>query len=206
MKKMIVLVCIAFIASVQVKAQWSVTPEVGIAAVHRNDLMSDDWIIGTKSGVGLGYQFNQTLGLKSGLYYALRGLSLDGFYEPSGEYHPANSKVNLRRHFLQIPFLFNYSRPLNKDVVLNLAVGPYIAFSVKDYCNESTFIETYMPDELDCRTFDWGVSASAGVEIKKKWIINLNYDLSLGKEAANDGLNANYHTVSLSAGYKFSFK
>lgn len=207
MKKMIVFVCILFVISVQVKAQWSVTPEVGIAAIKNNGFGGDGWIIGPKTGVGLGYQFNHNMGLKSGLYYAQRGFSMDGVYEPTGEYHAAHSEIKFRRHFLQIPFLFNYSCPLNNDVVLNFAAGPYIALSVKDHWNESALIETYMPDLMgDNRIFDWGVSASAGVEIKKKWIINLNYDLSLGEESENDGLNANYHTVGLSVGYKFSLK
>jgi len=51
-------------------------------------------------------------------------------------------------------------------------------------------------------SFDWGLSASVGIEVKN-WVANLGYDLSLSKEACWDDIGANYHTISLSVGYKF---
>ncbi|WP_280749200.1 porin family protein [Parabacteroides sp. PF5-9] len=50
--------------------------------------------------------------------------------------------------------------------------------------------------------FDWGATASLGVEVKQ-WVMNLGYDISLGKEFEWDQIDAKYHTVSLLVGYKF---
>jgi len=206
MKKMIFFVLILFVSSANLKAQWSVTPEVGVASIKSNGFGDNDWIFGIKAGLGLGYQFNTSMSVKSGLYYAQSGYSLDKINKIGGEYYVDNLDIKLRRNFLQIPFMFNYSCPLSKNVLLNFAAGPYIALSVKDDWKGSALVETYMPEMKDCRKFDWGISASTGIEINKRWVINLNYDLSLGEEYPNDGLNANYHTVSLSVGYKFSLK
>lgn len=52
------------------------------------------------------------------------------------------------------------------------------------------------------RTFDWGLAANVGIETQK-WIVRLQYDLSLGKESDGDVIGANYHTLTLSVGYKF---
>ncbi len=58
----------------------------------------------------------------------------------------------------------------------------------------------YLYDEA--RRFDWGVSSNIGIKIHH-WYAKLQYDLSLGKEGKNDVIGANYHTLTLSVGYKF---
>ena len=50
--------------------------------------------------------------------------------------------------------------------------------------------------------FDWGLSFQAGVEVAS-WVINVGYDVSLGKEYQYDSAGLKYHTLSLSVGYKF---
>lgn len=52
------------------------------------------------------------------------------------------------------------------------------------------------------RNFDWGMASNIGVEINS-WYVKLQYDLSLGKESKNDVIGANYHSLTLSVGYKF---
>lgn len=51
--------------------------------------------------------------------------------------------------------------------------------------------------------FDWGITSNIGIE-SNNWVFKLQYDLSLGKEgSSNDVITANYHTLSLTLGYKF---
>ncbi|MDH6535761.1 PorT family protein [Parabacteroides sp. 52] len=52
------------------------------------------------------------------------------------------------------------------------------------------------------RNFDWGLATQIGLEIKQ-WVVNAGYELSLGKEDEYANIRANYHTVTLSVGYKF---
>lgn len=51
--------------------------------------------------------------------------------------------------------------------------------------------------------FDWGTSATVGVEVKN-WVMNLGYDMSWAKESKYDSVGLNFHTLSLSLGYKFN--
>ena len=93
---------------------------------------------------------------------------------------------------------------------MNVGVGPYIAVSVLDIgmfggwsvaSEESAKFYTHDPCE-GLRAFDWGISATVGVEIKQCFI-NFGYDVSLGKEHKGGSIEANYHTLALTAGYKF---
>lgn len=206
MKKLVLLLFL-LVSSIEMNAQWSLSPEIGIASVKRNNF-GDSWGTGIKAGLGVGYQFRYNLGIKSGLYYATRGYSLGpgfGHYEyPSDDSFsemPYNNK--LRRNFMQLPVMLNYSYILNKDVVLNLAAGPYIGVSVKDYWeggysegNDKSVFEEIKP-------FDWGLSTTVGLDIHN-WMMSVGYDLSLGKEDKFSGIDANYHSMSFSFGYKFS--
>lgn len=54
----------------------------------------------------------------------------------------------------------------------------------------------------DIRSFDWGISAFVGLEVKR-FFVNAGYEVSLSKETKYDSIGARYHTVSLTAGYKF---
>ena len=126
-----------------------------------------------------------------------------------------NSKLN--RHFWQVPLMANFSFRLTDHVRLNLAAGPYVAWSMGD---KNSF--GYMAYEKTGKEygygwkgsgfsddrwthdnpFDWGLSFQAGLEIGS-WMINVGYDASLGKEYEYDSVDLKYHTFSLSVGYKF---
>ena len=114
------------------------------------------------------------------------------------------------RNFLQLPIMANLSFKLAEDIRLNVGVGPYIAVSVLDKgmfggwsvaSEESAKFYTHDPCE-GLRAFDWGISSTVGVEIKQCFI-NFGYDVSLGKEYKGGSIEANYHTLALTAGYKF---
>lgn len=134
--------------------------------------------------------------------------------------------VSRTRHFLQLPVLAKFHWQVNKDTKVFFGVGPYIGVCLKTKVDgnqrliEGTFPGTmqqyydgfvYGEDEWGNpnlflydkdRKFDWGVAANIGVEIHN-WYTKVQYDLSLGKESKRDAIGANYHTLTLSAGYKF---
>ena len=92
-------------------------------------------------------------------------------------------------------------------------VGPYVAFCLKNRFDSNPYYmngaypgkyEQYYDGFMygEARNFDWGVSSNIGIETNH-WYAKLQYDLSLGKEGKNDVIGANYHTLTLSVGYKF---
>ena len=231
MKKFVLFVML-MMSVVSVSAQrWSLTPEVGMTAVKRGGSSYIDepgytWNARWKIGVGVEYVVKpDRFSLKSGLYYTQRGysdhiVSYGNIYPMPEEqsevvFSEINSKLN--RHFWQVPLMANFSFRLTDHVRLNLAAGPYVAWSMGD---KNSF--GYMAYEKTGKEygygwkgsgfsddrwthdnpFDWGLSFQAGLEIGS-WMLNVGYDASLGKEYEYDSVDLKYHTFSLSVGYKF---
>lgn len=219
MKKLLLL----FVALVNIftiaRAQLTVTPEVGVSAVKTNG-MGDGWRPGVKIGAALEYQITPKLfSIESGLFYTQRGYSIiDGLYSNGGTKWIED--VSQTRHFIQLPVLAKFSWDVADETKFFLAMGPYIGLCLKNKINSDPrlveFTDNPQPPSIGytefgnsnqylyehARNFDWGLSAATGVEVKR-WVVKLQYDLSLGKESKGSAIGANYHTVTLSAGYKF---
>lgn len=231
MKRFVLFVMLMMSVAVASAQKWSLTPEIGMMAVKRggpsyNYEPGQSWNARWKIGVGVEYVVKPDRSyMKSGLYYTQRGysdhiVSYGNIYPMPEEqsevvFSEINSKLN--RHFWQVPLMANFSFRLTDHVRLNLAAGPYVAWSMGD---KNSF--GYMAYEKTGKEygygwkgsgfsddrwthdnpFDWGLSFQAGLEIGS-WMINVGYDASLGKEYEYDSVDLKYHTFSLSVGYKF---
>lgn len=241
MKKKIVVFVMLMMCVASVSAQWSLTPEVGMTAVTRNDFFAEKWNAGWKLGVGVEYQFQPGFfSLKSGLYYTQRGYKSQFMSYASNGYNPDGSMFEraggysekTNRHLLQVPLLANFSFDLGKEVRLNLGVGPYLGVSMADRWESCGYNYSYgVPgygqggygygyplanesivggygnygygySRRDLRPIDWGINATVGIEVKQ-WVVNAGYEVSLGQEYTGQNIRANYHSLSLSVGYKF---
>ena len=117
MKKFVLFVML-MMSVVSVSAQrWSLTPEVGMTAVKRGGFSYIDepgytWNARWKIGVGVEYVVKPDR-------FSLKSTFSKSYYKT-------------RRHFLQVPLMANLSFRLADNVRLNLAAGPYIAYSMGD--------------------------------------------------------------------------
>lgn len=175
-------------------AQWSVAPEVGLSAMwsQANDCSRPV----VKIGAAVEYAIKPNFSIESGLYYTQRGDSW--IYSRPDPVIVIAEEVETVRHLIQLPVMARFSWQVAEDTRLFISAGPYVGAYVADRWKDCHFYEG--GDIGDW--FDWGLSASGGVEIGR-WFIRLGYDLSLGGYGGGDGINANYHQVTLSAGYKF---
>lgn len=127
-----------------------------------------------------------------------------------------------RRYYLQLPIMARYDWKIGDKARFHLALGPYIAyglggnaysevhgFELKKNEGRYEIVRDYQESESNrnpfhqgVRRFDWGISAEAGFDIGR-WSIGLDYDLGLGKQYRSDGIDAKYHTISLTVGYRF---
>lgn len=215
--KKILFLFLLFVSCIEMNAQWSIVPEASFSLIRRNDF-GDGWGTGVKGGVGIEYQISPIVGIRSGLLYASRGYSLGpGFgrveYPSDDMVYEMPYSNKMRRNFLQIPLLLTYTYRLNQSLALGLGVGLYAGVSVKDYWEGGYAEEHYSEENHNkcghksvfegLKIFDWGVSSSAFMDIHQ-WRVSISYDLSLGGEDKNSGINANYHTLGIGIGYIFS--
>lgn len=223
MKK--ILFVLMMIVSVSIaNAQWTVSPEVGITTYKNNLPGSDKWNTGWKIGMAVEYELIPVLSFKSGLHYTQRNDELKPIPWTDDHAQLNISDGESKRHYLQIPVMAQLNLPLSDAVQLHLAAGPYIGYCIalsKDYGNYS-FGDLH-PNELPPSygyesgeqsglygqldpyaddKFDWGLSFSAGLEVNRLYF-NLGYELSLGKEFKKEFEEPDFHTLSLSVGYKF---
>lgn len=165
-----------------------------------------------------------------GYSYSYYGMSHESYQEEDRfKYYFMDGSTN--NHYFQIPVMAKFSWDLSNDVRMNVGVGPYMAFNLGEN-NEWSMFESdpqpgygyagytggyyggyyggygfgyggsYYSNRSDRNKFDWGMSLSVGLEVKN-WVMNLGYDIALGKEYSWDAIDAKYHTIGLSVGYKF---
>lgn len=225
MMKRIVVVVICLCCMSSVYAQWSVTPEAGITAV--NPAGSERWNSSFKFGASVEYDLNDFFTLKSGLLYTKRAETALGMSVLERE-DEINEVLfygyDRNRGYLQLPLMLKIGWNISEDIRLSLGAGAYAAYRVKTsgtgygiYNNGGYGYSEYgnggygaygsvgyWPEGVsnNVRKLDWGATLSVGIEVKQ-WVMNLGYDLSLGKINKYDSIGANFHTISLSLGYKF---
>ena len=226
MKKKVVMVCMLMTSICSLYAQnVTLAPEMGISAVQRYG-WGQEWRPSAKIGVSVDFNLTNHFGIESGLFYTFRGYSISNGGTYSNGKFTWTDNVSQTRHFLQIPVLAQFRWTLNKNTKMFFGVGPYVAFCLKNRFDSNPYYMNgaypgkyeqyydgfmYGEDAMgnsnlflyeEARNFDWGVSSNIGIETNH-WYAKLQYDLSLGKEGKNDVIGANYHTLTLSVGYKF---
>ncbi|WP_304264128.1 porin family protein [Phocaeicola plebeius] len=223
--KMLMMGCLLLGAGITHAQNVMLTPEVGMSAVQRYGA-GEGWRPSVKVGFSADFQVKDFFSIESGLAYTFRG-----YTESNGVYSNDAAEwidhVSHTRHFLQLPVLAKFKWSVGKDTKMFFGAGPYVGVSLKervkntpDYIstnfehfgeliamhdcpvgtNEQGYSNAFLYDKS--RNFDWGAAANLGLEMKH-WVVKLQYDLSLGKEASNDVVGAQYHSLTFSLGYKF---
>lgn len=181
---LLLIVCLLGVFS-SVRAQWSVSPEVGLSAFRGR---SYEWRPAVKVGAAVDYQFKSNFSLESGLYYTQRGFV--NYWVEDGPLGPESVQEmsSLVRHMLQVPLRARFTWEVADDVRVFVGAGPYLGlFFANDWKRWG--------DGGDYgRVAELGLSAMAGVEVKR-FFVRLGFDLSFGDEQ--------YHATTLSVGYRF---
>lgn len=226
MNKVKLFICALLLGMCTVSAQnITLSPEAGISVVRRPP-NGEDWSPAAKVGVAADFNLTKHFSIESGLFYTFRHYQIDN----GGIYSNKDARwietVARTRHFLQLPVLAKFHWQLNKDTKLFFGVGPYVGLCLKTKLDgNQRLLEGAFPGPTEQyydgfvygedqagnsnlflydkdRKFDWGVAANVGIEYRN-WYTKLQYDLSLGTERKGEPIQANYHTLTLSVGYKF---
>lgn len=224
-KSTFLLIAMMLMGSLVSNAQWSVTPEAGITAVYKKEGFDANWNAGWKIGAGLEYRFKESpFSLKSGLYYTQRGYKEYPYSWGTDDLDNYTMLVQgeINRHILQLPVMAQVGWDFGQDIRLNVAVGGYVGYYIKNGYSYNFAGYTPYPDGYGygygysygygydshyrpfdgLRKFNWGLTGSVGLEIKQ-WVINASYEAAMAKEYKWDDVAFKFHTISLSLGYKF---
>ena len=155
MKRNVLLLFVLLLITMTVRAQFHITPEVGVSMFKTDYSTSDNGkaIVSPCIGIGVDYSFKEDAGwgLSSGLYFYQKrdaGESSGIWFGENG-YWPLDwkgnigSKVNVdeitkidgfendsQRSYLQLPVLVTYTWKLAQNTGLSLGVGPYVALGI----------------------------------------------------------------------------
>lgn len=214
---MIALCCTTAVSAQQV----TLTPEAGISAIYRNGYGSS-WRPAPKVGISAEFSISEHFSISSGLHYTFRGYTIDDGGTYSNKEAQWIENVSLTRHLLQIPVMAKFTWTMRNNSRFFIEAGPYVGYYIKNHFTSNPIYLTNTPNTnygeypgigtdvngntntflyQHGRNFDWGASAVIGVEVQR-WVIKLQYEMSLGKESKEDSFGANYHSLNLSVGYK----
>ena len=113
------------------------------------------------------------------------------------------------RHLLQVPIRARFSWKIAEDTRFFVSAGAYVGAYFANDWKQTTgayfandWKQTTIMQGADYgKAFDWGVTATVGIEVKR-WFFRLGYDISLGNEYG-EGISPKYHVGTISIGYKF---
>ena len=130
-------------------AQVSVTPEVGIGANMRTNLVDNKWKPTVKVGAAVEFPVSRVFSFQTGLYYMQKGFS-----DITPAYSNASARwmenVTVKRHLLQVPIMAKLTWQVGEKTSLFWAGGMYIGGCVGTSTTRSRMFAWY-----DSENGDW---------------------------------------------------
>ena len=168
-------------------AQWSFDVRAGVNAATF-DAGNTRSALGPKAGMGAGYAFSELFEVRSGLFFSMKGASMEGArrFEYDGD------KI-YRSSYLEIPLRVSFRFGLSPNFRLALNAGPYAAYRIGGKKNGLT----------DVKDFDAGLGAGLDFLIGKHWLAGVEGQYGLMKVGKLENKNLNNISYSLLLGYRF---
>ena len=121
MKTTIIAVILLF-SALKISAQVQVEIRAGAAVSSTSSL---NMRIGPRAGVAVGYRFNRHIGIRSGLFYTMKGATKTNYIFE----YDRNRALNLS--YIDLPVEVSASFPLSAKSAIEVHGGPYISGLLK---------------------------------------------------------------------------
>ncbi len=191
-----------------------------------NGNFDEKYSAGFLVGFAVDKEIAKNLSLETGLYYVMKKakLSYDGsarydYYDPYYGYIPidANLSADMKMtfHYLEIPIGVRYYFPLQGNIKPSLYVGSYFALKLKATYDEnatatvSVYGIPYTDSESDSgdienmKSYDCGLSLGAGLDINKKYTVDVQYEYGLVNIDDSGVGDVKIRSFLFMIGYKF---
>lgn len=191
--------------------QISVVPQIGLNLNHFTGDAAERWgdtKIGVNAGVMFDFRFIQSLSVKYGLFYSLKG-SKGNNNEGIG-----NVETTFNPSYLEIPVLASYNLGLNDKWEVSFDLGFYYAIGISGKneikfkgssagVGSSSTKDDLFPDKF--KRTDWGLRFGPSVTFLQKYQMGLMLDYGLANISKIGG-DIGTFSFMINFGYKFNFK
>ncbi len=216
MKHSFILIVFFLFMTLPSKAQWVLTPEIGISTsklIHSTGL-DNQRTVSWKVGTGVEYKFNNYWGISSGIYWSQPKWDDMMPLNSITEGYASMAYLKYKANCFRLPIMASYYIPV-KSIKFGLSFGPYIGYGTK--CKVSTdileipyylnpgggYAKTTTTTSLDSY-FDWGLTSRISLDIDK-YLIRFEYEVPFTSVMNPHKATPVFSILSLTVGYRFCF-
>jgi Outer membrane protein beta-barrel domain len=166
-------------------------------------------LTGFHAGVIADIEF-QRFSIQPGLFFIAKGATYPGkVVDNMG--HVINENLTIKLNYLQLPVNLLYKLHAAPGVKAYFGAGPYLGYGLSAsavYPDLNGPIGTYSYRNISFgsagyKNPDYGINFIAGLELKKRITIDLNYSLGLGNILRSSDFEMKNRSLGLSVGYFF---
>ena len=168
-------------------AQWTFDVRAGVNAATF-DAGNTRMALGLKAGAGAEYAFSDLFALRPGLFFSMKGASL----ENARRFEYDGDKI-YRSSYLEVPVWASFRFDVARNFRLAVNAGPYAGYRLGGKSKELT----------DVKDFDAGIGAGLDFLIGRRWVIGAEGQYGLMKVAKLANKSLNNINYSLVFGYRF---
>jgi hypothetical protein len=155
----------------------------------------------------------QQFSIQPGLFFITKGSSYPGLFADNTG-NTAKMTTILKLNYLELPVNVLYKLQALPGVRIYLGGGPYLGYGLSGswkYPNPSGPLGSYSHRNvsfgtdtlLDYKNPDYGINFITGVELKRRFTIDLNYSLGLGNIRWDQAAKIRNRSMGISLGYLF---
>lgn len=146
----------------------------------------------------------KNVSIQPGIFFTTKGeITLENLKQLTGQGGTYDAKEVL--NYIEVPVNLLYKIKATPAVKIYFGGGPYLAYGISGHGTEAGAFPTYTVhfDSNGYKNPDYGVDFVAGVELFKKLLIDVNYDLGLGNLSRVNDVTIRNRVIGVSVGYLF---
>lgn len=146
----------------------------------------------------------KNVSIQPGIFFTTKGeITLENLKQLTGQGGTYDAKEVL--NYIEVPVNLLYKIKATPAVKIYFGGGPYLAYGISGHGTEAGAFPIYTVhfDSNGYKNPDYGVDFVAGVELFKKLLIDVNYDLGLGNLSRVNDVTIRNRVIGVSVGYLF---
>jgi hypothetical protein len=172
------------------------------------DILPSKNLTGFNAGGILDIGFNK-FSIQPGVFYTTKGRKYKMGIVDANQTFATTAYLSIRLNYIEMPVNFLYKFNAGTNTKIYVGGGPYLGIgisrnsSTSNYPDGDVSTSSSFGGDSGYKNPDYGLNATAGVEINNKIIIGANYGYGLANITPATGVKLYNETLSFSVGYLF---